>query len=70
MTDTRHVAYRLHSTGRPYRHPFASFPHADAARRWLANHPDTPVRFVPPLPATDAEIAAAVDRAVTRSKGV
>lgn len=63
---TRHAAYALHATGRPYRHPFATFPHADAARRWLANHPGTPVRFVPPLPATAEEIDAAIDRAIAR----
>jgi hypothetical protein len=47
---TRHAAYALTSRGYPRRHPFASFP-TDAAIRWLAAHPDTPVRFVPALPA-------------------
>ena len=47
---TRHAAYAVRSNGLPARHPFASFPHADAARRWVAAHPDTRVRFVPELP--------------------
>jgi len=50
---TRHAAYAVRSNGRPAPHPFASFPHADAARRWVAAHPDEAVRFVPPLPDED-----------------
>lgn len=52
---TRHTAY---TAGR--RSPFASFPHADAARRWLAAHPDEAdrTRFVPPLPVTRDEAEA------------
>jgi hypothetical protein len=48
---TRHTAYALHADGTPYRHPFASFPHAEAARRYLAGHPEARVHFVPALPA-------------------
>jgi hypothetical protein len=48
---SRHTAYAVAPSGRVSRHPFASFPHADAARRWVAAHPDMPVRFVPALPA-------------------
>jgi hypothetical protein len=56
---TRHAAYALYA-GKPTRHPFATFPHADAARRWVASHPDAPVRFVPALPdEDDAERASA-----------
>lgn len=53
-TATRHQAYRVHHDGTTYRHPFASFPHAEAARRWVANNDDTNVRFVPPLPEVEA----------------
>lgn len=52
---TRHAAYAVTSTGRQSRHPFANFPHADAARRWVESHPDTRVRFVPALPDVPAE---------------
>lgn len=51
---TRHAAY---TPGRRY--PFASFPHADAARRWVDAHPDTPVRFVPALPVEDDDTLGA-----------
>lgn len=50
----RHTAYALHADGTPYRYPFASFPHPEAARRWLAAHPGEAVKFVPALPEDDA----------------
>jgi len=50
---TRHAAYKVTRAGRRLRYPFASFPHADAARRWVESHPDAAVAFVPPLPAED-----------------
>ena len=59
-TTTRHAAYAVRPNGRPARHPFASFPHPEAARRWLVAHPGEAVRFVPPLPpASVAEWAEA-----------
>jgi len=59
MTDTRYAAFAKTGGRRP-RYPFASFPHADAARAWLANHPDKPVTFVPPLPDVCASCGADV----------
>lgn len=56
---TRHAAYAVSSTGRQSRHPFASFPHADAARRWAEAHPSERVRFVPALPEDAPETLGA-----------
>lgn len=57
MTTTqdpiRHTAYLMTTTGKRRRHPFASFPHAEAARRWMDAHPGERVIFSPPLPDTD-----------------
>jgi hypothetical protein len=51
---TRHAAYSLRA-GKRTRYPFATFPHADAARRWLEAHPDDAVSFVPALPDPDPQ---------------
>lgn len=48
---SRHTAYAVSPSGRVSRFPFASFPHPEAARAWVAAHPRVSVRFVPALPA-------------------
>lgn len=55
---TRYAAYALRA-GRPTRYPFATFPHAAAALRWVESHPDDAVRFVPPLPEPEPETLGA-----------
>jgi hypothetical protein len=54
---TRHAAYSLRA-GKRTRYPFATFPHADAARLWLEAHPDDAVSFVPALPEDDDTLGA------------
>jgi hypothetical protein len=52
MSDQRHAVYRVTTTGRVPRVPFASMPTA-AARRYVERHPDYRLLFVPPIPDDD-----------------
>lgn len=53
---TRHAVYAMtaNPNGRVPRYPFASMS-TEAARRYVAAHPEARLRFVPPLPPEDVE---------------